>query len=85
MDVTLPLDKLASQLISNEPSPGNTSKYVPFLFVYLSFILCNTVSEFFVELIMNYEILSLQWQDICHSGGNWKLQSTHFHAFAHVW
>jgi len=34
MDVPLPLDKLALNLINNEPDPGNTSKYVPLLFIY---------------------------------------------------
>lgn len=61
------------------------------MFCYL-FILRNCVREFSIEFFMNYDYdtlsLSLQkkqWQDICHSGGNWKLQSTYFHAFTHVW
>jgi hypothetical protein len=32
-----------------------------------------------------FNTLFLQWQDICHSGGYWKLQSAYFYAFTHVW
>ena len=50
MDVPLPLDKLALDLIDNEPSPANMSKYVPiciiFLFVYF-------VRDFSFDLIIN--------------------------------
>lgn len=66
MDVPLPLDKLALELISNEPSPGNTSKYV-----YLLLLVC--VREISIELILNYDTFFLQWQNICNTGGNWKL------------
>jgi len=38
MDVPLPLDKLALNLINNESAPGNTTKYVPVLFFY--FFIC---------------------------------------------